>query len=137
MAYKNIEDKKENARQYYINNREKIRKQQIEHHKNNYEKDIERIRKNNKKWYKNNRGKIMKKKYDLYYEDWLKLWELQDGKCAICEKPFEKPFDACIDHNHKTGKIRGLLCRKCNTGIGFFDDNPILTMRLTKYLNHC
>ena len=51
-----------------------------------------------------------------------KLRVKQDGKCAICgvsERKLGKPL--CLDHNHITGEVRGLLCNNCNSGIGFLD----------------
>jgi len=46
----------------------------------------------------------------------------QNNLCAICHNEF-KPFkDIHIDHNHITGKVRGLLCSKCNMSLGGFDD---------------
>ncbi|MBA7572891.1 hypothetical protein ES708_14678 [subsurface metagenome] len=80
------------------------------------------------------RAKHIKTKYNLSHEDWLKIWESQDGKCSICGKSFIELSDACTDHDHKTDEIRGLLCRECNLGIGFFNDNPKLTAEATKYL---
>ena len=53
------------------------------------------------------------------------------NKCAICGKEEVK---LVIDHNHKTKKIRGLLCEKCNTGLGFFYDNPELFKKAEEYL---
>lgn len=47
----------------------------------------------------------------------------QDGKCAICDKPCTVNSVLSVDHCHETGKIRGLLCNKCNTGIGLLGDN--------------
>lgn len=54
----------------------------------------------------------------------------QNAACAICKK-FEEMFDKrtnkkkhlCVDHDHKTGKVRGLLCHSCNLGLGKFKDN--------------
>jgi Recombination endonuclease VII len=46
------------------------------------------------------------------------LHQQQEGKCAICKEPMERPN---LDHNHKTGKIRGLLCPRCNLGLGFYE----------------
>lgn len=111
MAYKNKEDKKNRAKQYYIDNIKKIRGQ-------------------HKQWHIDNKYI----KYGLSHGDWLKIWENQDGKCAICGETFIEPSNACIDHNHKTGEIRGLLCRNCNLGIGLFKDNPELLIKAMEYL---
>jgi len=49
------------------------------------------------------------------------MWE-QEGSCAICATIPEKKL--VIDHNHKTDKVRGLLCSNCNSGLGMFKDSP-------------
>lgn len=91
-----------------------------------------------KKWAKKNvvsiRKTKFKRKYNLLYEDWLKMWESQNGKCAICGKSFSKPSNACVDHNHETGNVRGLICKNCNFGIGYFKDNPKFIFRAFEYL---
>jgi hypothetical protein len=46
--------------------------------------------------------------------------EKQEDKCAICKRPFDRTPH--VDHSHKTGKIRGLLCFHCNSGLGMFGD---------------
>lgn len=109
-------------------------------------KDKDKRKEYNRQWFKDHPGykkeykkkwskrQNLKLKYNLLYEDWLKIWETQEGKCKICGKPFKNPSKAFVDHNHETNKIRGLLCVKCNFGIGYFDDNPILTTEATKYL---
>lgn len=59
----------------------------------------------------------------------------QKGRCEICgayERELKRRL--CIDHNHKTGKLRALLCHNCNAAIGFLDDNPALCHQATKYL---
>jgi len=57
---------------------------------------------------------------------------LQNGVCAICKK---KPNGLlCVDHCHVTGKVRGLLCRKCNSALGFYDDDPGLARAGADYL---
>lgn len=55
----------------------------------------------------------------------------QDGKCAICLSIFKERYD--IDHSHSTGLIRGLLCRKCNSGLHYFEDAKFIK-RATQYL---
>lgn len=59
--------------------------------------------------------------------------EVQKGVCAICSQKCSKALAA--DHNHITGKFRGLLCNNCNRGLGHFKDNPLLLLSATKYLN--
>lgn len=59
----------------------------------------------------------------------------QDDKCAICKNPIAfNDRTAVIDHNHKTRKIRGLLCIGCNTGIGSFEENTISLHNAINYL---
>jgi Recombination endonuclease VII len=57
---------------------------------------------------------------------------LQGGACAICRKTPKVPL--CIDHCHVTGKVRGLLCRKCNSALGFYDDDPEVAQAGADYL---
>jgi len=64
------------------------------------------------------------------YED---MFVSQKGVCAICRLKDSKQRLA-VDHNHKTGKIRGLLCGKCNKGLGLFDDAHILLTKASQYL---
>ncbi len=71
--------------------------------------------------------------YGISKEDYKKLFEKQNGKCAICELTFKESL--CVDHNHKTGKVRGLLCHNCNRAIGLFKDNALTTMKATLYLS--
>ncbi len=63
----------------------------------------------------------------------------QKGTCAICHKQETrtkkgKVVALAVDHCHITGKIRGLLCGECNTGLGKFKDNPFLLKAALKYL---
>lgn len=66
----------------------------------------------------------IKKNYGLTWEEYSGLLESQKGNCAICECDMSKVKQGpCIDHCHKTGVIRGLLCAWCNRGLGLFKDN--------------
>lgn len=60
---------------------------------------------------------------------------LQDGNCAICYRPIWQG-DFRLDHDHKTGAIRGLLCDKCNAAIGFLKDNPDYCRNAALYLDN-
>src|SRR3990167_8732165 len=59
----------------------------------------------------------------------------QNMRCAICGDHSKKQRDSfCIDHNHRTGRIRGILCSRCNSGLGFFRDSRSLLNRAERYL---
>lgn len=60
----------------------------------------------------------------------LYLIKLQEGRCAICEDT----APLALDHSHDTGRIRGMICRNCNLGVGFFKDTPDLLRTAANYL---
>lgn len=61
----------------------------------------------------------------------------QNGGCAICGADRNKNGTAlCVDHCHTSGKVRGLLCHNCNTGLGRFSDNTDLLRKAISYLEH-
>lgn len=62
-----------------------------------------------------------------------KMLEAQDGVCLLCKKPKIKNR-LCIDHSHKTGEIRGLLCNYCNFLVGCVENYPILIQKIFGYL---
>ncbi len=55
----------------------------------------------------------------------------QHGRCALCDRWGKR---LCVDHDHKTGKIRAFLCDKCNVGLGHFNDDPEELHRAIAYL---
>jgi len=63
------------------------------------------------------------------------MYEAQRGCCALCNEPEEKFAWLCIDHDHDTGKIRGLLCPNCNRGIGLLRDNADLLRKAATYID--
>lgn len=63
------------------------------------------------------------------------LTKKQDGLCAICDSQFSYKRKRVVDHCHKTGDIRGLLCYNCNLGLGMFKDNCDLLNRAIIYLS--
>jgi len=73
------------------------------------------------------------KKYGLTPDQYSQMLEQQGGGCAICGvTPNGKRL--AVDHCHTTGKVRGLLCSPCNTGLGVFKDNTDLLHNAVKYL---
>lgn len=84
----------------------------------------------------------LKRKYNLTWEDYINLYNKQEGRCKICSsfllltgKSKSKTQIAHVDHCHETMKIRGLLCQVCNTGLGMFKDSEILLTKARIYLN--
>jgi Recombination endonuclease VII len=69
-------------------------------------------------------------------EDYNQKLQEQNGRCAICGIENDNTKDLCADHDHKTGKKRGLLCHKCNTGIGLLQDDINILCKATDYLIH-
>ena len=73
--------------------------------------------------------------YGLSVNDYDALMESQNNCCAICKKTCITGRALAIDHDHNTNKVRGLLCNKCNQGLGFFDDSIDLLQGAMVYLN--
>jgi Recombination endonuclease VII len=78
----------------------------------------------------------LKSMYGLTPLGYRQLHSQQGGVCAICGKelPSEWKRGACIDHDHKTKKVRGLLCMHCNHGLGKFQDSISVLGRAADYL---
>lgn len=75
------------------------------------------------------------RKYGLTISDFDAMLEKQNGKCAVCGRPPENKHNVLfVDHDHKTGKIRALLCYRCNCALGMVQDNPDILGRLVEYL---
>lgn len=74
-------------------------------------------------------------KYGITSEQFRELLARQGGKCAICERSSENSFIfPLLDHCHVTKKIRGILCKRCNLGIGFFQESPEVLRKVLAYL---
>ena len=79
------------------------------------------------------RRKNLKNSYGLTLEQYDKMVEDQGEVCAICGEINVSGHRLLVDHDHKTGKVRGLLCYRCNFGMGFIDDENFVN-RAKKYL---
>ena len=75
--------------------------------------------------------KDIKRLYKISKEEYFYMLVTQKGQCKICER-YMSPI--CIDHCHETNTTRGLLCKKCNFGIGHFDDNIFILANAINYL---
>ncbi|HEC62410.1 MAG TPA: hypothetical protein ENI27_09215 [bacterium] len=77
--------------------------------------------------------------FNITLEQYNAMLHYQNGKCAICECSETHTCNGKIkrlgvDHDHKSGKIRGLLCHKCNRALGLFQDNPELMKKAAAYV---
>lgn len=82
-----------------------------------------------------NKNTVLKRLYGISFEEYSKLLLKQNYKCAICDiDEVEYGKKLVVDHNHKTGKVRGLLCRNCNVGIGLLQDNKELLKKASLYV---
>ena len=127
------------------------------------EENKDHIREYQTQWRKRNAGKVSEyqKEYHAGYRDredvqfntWMrnlhrnykitpdifnKMWDDQNGDCAICKQPMQPrgraKSAATVDHNHETGIVRGLLCRGCNHGLGCLKDDPKVLQSAAEYL---
>lgn len=126
-------------RQYRVENAEKVAEYQRE-----YEQRPERKESRNKRskeyYCQQTEQRYLyniKQKFGLCAEDYYSMLDSQNGRCAICgRKPDEtwKKKRLSVDHDHGTGKIRGLLCHKCNLAIGQFGDDAKVAKSASRYL---
>ena len=91
------------------------------------------------RWKANNARKVRDltlRKYGIDLVTYEAMFAAQGGLCAICRRPFAqrraKHFH--VDHDHVSGRVRGLLCAECNTALGLFSDDPSRLERGAEYL---
>ena len=135
----------EYRKRHYKNNKESINlKCKIYSSSHKKEKQI-----NNKIYYQKNKGLLLNnsyvylrnRKYGITQEIYDDIFNRQNGVCAICGLPetatgriTKRLRPLSVDHDHKTKKIRGLLCKKCNVGLGLFMDSKELLIKAINYL---
>ena len=78
-------------------------------------------------------NRMLKRNYGITLDEYDRLLKQQGGVCAVCGKP-PNGRRLHVDHNHKTGKVRGLLCSGCNVALGAVDDNMNVLQKLISYL---
>lgn len=121
----NRERARQHTRAYKDRNREKIRQRGVQY----WKERGPAFRRNSK----------LKYIYNIGLAEQEAMLAAQNESCAICERPLvgdskiNKPH---IDHCHETGKLRGVLCMVCNSGLGMFQDNPTLLRQAVIYLEH-
>ena len=131
MPYKNPEDRRAQLRRKYAENP----RERCAYHKAWREKNKERLAEYRKQYREGTRGAQGRwLRYGLTPEQFKEMVATQGGACAICRKV---PLEILrVDHDHVTGQVRALLCRKCNTGIGFLGDSVQSVTKALMYLRH-
>lgn len=76
------------------------------------------------------------KRYGVSYDEYKKLLNLYNHQCAICKSKATKKHSLHLDHCHISGKIRGIICYKCNFALGYFQDSIPNLIAATQYLRH-
>jgi len=81
----------------------------------------------------------LRRAYGVTIEQYNEMLAAQNGCCAICDKPESneirgKVVSLAVDHCHKTGAVRALLCSACNTALGLFNDDPELLAKAQQYV---
>ena len=135
----------EYMRKWRAQNKEKNAEYQKEYYKEYRKKNAEKLANQNKKWREANKEQDalvmlkarLKRKYNLSIEEYKTLIESQNNSCKICGTHATNNIKGklYIDHCHTTGKVRGLLCMKCNSALGLLNDNKKLVQNLLDYLN--
>jgi hypothetical protein len=78
----------------------------------------------------------LRRKFGLSVEQYEALLEGQGGGCAICRSPANESISLHVDHDHGTGRVRGLLCFRCNGGLGQFLEEPEVLRRAAWYVEN-
>jgi hypothetical protein len=78
----------------------------------------------------------VEKVYGLQRGQYEQLYEAQGGRCYICQRATGKTRRLSVDHDHKSGYVRGLLCRPCNSLLGHIRDDTLVAKRIVYYLNY-
>ena len=75
------------------------------------------------------------KRYNLTVQEYEQMYQAQNGLCAVCGNPQVTGKQLSVDHDHVTGLVRGLLCVRCNYGIGYFQENISFLENAIAYLH--
>lgn len=82
------------------------------------------------------RAKYLRSKFGLTQADYDAMLAVQDGLCAICRRPGEQSYKGLhIDHDHESGRVRGLLCHRCNMALGLLGDSVTALAEAIAYLD--
>ena len=135
----------EYRREWRKNNKRSVDRSQRRWRKKNRSRWLEYQRSQNRKRYATKEGRDalrrsrFRRKYGITLEDYDRMFERQKGLCAICKSPEQAKFRGVVkrlfvDHDHKSNRVRQLLCQRCNFLIGLASENAEILGRAISYL---
>ena len=128
MASAAYEKNKASIRKYYLKNRERLLAVAKEKSRVRRAEQPDKVR-----------NEKLRGHYGISLLQYSDLLAAQHGVCAVCHEPetetrHGKVRQMCVDHNHTTGQIRGLICSHCNLAIGYLHDSPARALAIASYL---
>lgn len=129
------EERRRKQREYRSNNRDHCCRLQRKSYLRHREARLQANR--NRVGYNTRKSWLMRlKRLGLSEQDYLSMFAQQEGKCAICRRVETGRFaKLCVDHCHSSGRVRGLLCNRCNQALGLLGDSPETLRKATAYLD--
>lgn len=126
------------AKKYYEDHKEECKKKMKKYNKVYHKRNAERERKYRREHKEELRAWQFKNSYGVSLEQIDKILLGQNHQCPICGEPLRDggASGRHIDHDHKTNRIRGILCSRCNLGLGLFRDNSKFLANAAKYLEN-
>jgi prolyl oligopeptidase PreP (S9A serine peptidase family) len=130
---KMAEEKKQYRKEQYLKNKDKEKAAREIYYSKNKELILARNKKYNKENPDKRKSAILKYEYGITLDQYNEMFKEQEGKCAICQRHQNKlTRTLCVDHDHKTNKVRALLCLTCNTDVSVVENR---LEEMTNYLN--
>jgi len=130
---KTAEERKQYRREQYLKHKNKEKAAREIYYSKNKKEILERQQKYNKENPIKRKNAMLKYEYGITLDDYNKMFNEQEGKCAICQRhQNELTRTLCVDHDHKTNKVRALLCVTCNTDVSVVENR---LEEMTKYIN--
>ena len=130
---KTAEERKQYRREQYLKHKDKEKAAREIYYSKNKKEILERQQKYNKENPIKRKNAMLKYEYGITLDDYNKMFNEQGGKCAICQRHQNKlTRTLCVDHDHKTNKVRALLCVTCNTDVSVVENR---LEEMTKYIN--
>lgn len=140
-----IRDRREYAKRYYQEHRDQLnannkrwyarnRNWFSDYRKLNIDKQKEYSRKSHLKNKDKARDRYLRRNHAMTLEFFNLMVKQQMNCCAICRNPFKNGKDTHLDHRHRDGKTRAILCTRCNCGLGYFGESKDILKSAIQYL---